>query len=111
VRRGFEVGRSSCDNDSGSKILSVKEQLLHFQYDVMVQLYIPDRAKMTTKPPEKNFFFGLIATLKKEEIEVLITKYFNQKYSTELEEAKIMKIILKEELYNELIYHQFYSRK
>lgn len=50
-----------------SKFLSVKELLPHFQKDEFVSQFLPEVQTHNTKPPEKDFFFGLIATLRQEE--------------------------------------------
>jgi hypothetical protein len=53
---------------SRSRFLSVKKLLPHIQNDKVVKQYLPDLPTMTTNPPEKRLFIGLITTLKKDEL-------------------------------------------
>jgi len=91
--------------------LSVKELYAEAIQDEELRVFLPEMKVHTCKVPERDFFFGVLGTLKGEYLNALIQEAHSKRFRGDKGERKKDMIFIKDAWLEELTKMPFFSRK
>jgi len=91
--------------------LSVKELYTEAMQDEELRAFLPELKVHTSKVPERDFFFGVLGTLKGEYLNALIQEAHGKRFKGDKGEKKKDMIFIKDAWLEELTKMPFFSCK
>ena len=79
--------------------------------DPIVAAYLPSKKQLSNKLPEKNFFFGILATLRADYLKEIIQEAHKKRYSIGSDDKKKQGILISDTWLQELNKHPYISSK
>ena len=79
--------------------------------DPVLAKYLPSRAQLSDRLPEKEFFFGVMSTLKRQYMADVIAEAHAKRFKLQEGDESKRGIVLSEAWSRELLKHPFLSRK
>ena len=89
--------------------VSVKVLLPAFENDPKISQYLPNEDQRGFRLPEKDFFFGIVATLDPDRLDAILKEYYDSKYGVNKDKESKHVVIVKASMANELTQYQFHS--
>ena len=77
----------------------------------MLAKYLPSPDQLSGKLPERDFFFGILCTLKNQYMKDVITEAQKKRYSIQEEDPKRQGILITDTWFAELTKHPYHSSK
>jgi hypothetical protein len=91
--------------------LSVKNLYNDAMKDVLIKDYIPDLEQNSNRFPERDFFFGILNSLRPEYIKKIIEDANKVRYESDINDPKKDFIMLDDDWYKELMKYPYFSSK
>ena len=91
--------------------ISVKNLYDDAMSDPEVAQYLPSEEQLSGKPLERDFFFGVLCTLRKQYMADIIEEAHKRRFKPSEEEEKKDSILISENWFKELQKHPYYSSK
>ena len=91
--------------------ISVKNLYKDALNDPVLQKYLPNPDQLSGKLPERDFFFGILCTLKQQYMKDIIAEANKKRYKADDEENKKAAISLSDSWLHKLLKHPYHSRK
>ena len=79
--------------------------------DDVLSKYLPSKRQLSNKLPERHFFFGLLATLRKQYLTDVVRSAQDKRYSVQENDPKRQAILVTDKWQEELMRHPYQSRK
>lgn len=79
--------------------------------DPAVNKYLPSREQLSGKLPERDFFFGILCTLKNGYMKEMIAEAHQKRFKVPEDDQKKSAILISDNWFAELQKHPYYSRK
>ena len=79
--------------------------------DPVLSKYLPSKEKLSGKLPERDFFFGILCTLKNQYMKDVIADAQKKRYGVQVEDEKKQGILITDTWFAELTKHPYYSSK
>lgn len=79
--------------------------------DPVVSKYLPSKEQLSGKLPERDFFFGILCTLKNQYMKDVIAFAHEKRFKVPEEDQKKSAILISDSWFAELQKHPYYSRK
>jgi hypothetical protein len=91
--------------------ISVKNLYSDAIKDPALAKYLPDPSQLSGKLPERDFFFGILCTLKNQYMKDIITDAHKKRFKADEDEPKKKAIAISDAWLEELLKHPYHSRK
>ena len=91
--------------------LSVKNLYNDAMGDPLLAKYLPTKEQLSGKFPEREFFFGILCTLKQEYMKEIIAEASKKRFKPEEDDNKKQAILISEKWMEELMKHPYHSSK
>ena len=91
--------------------LSVKNLYDDAMADPVLQMYLPTKEQLSNKLPERDFFFGVMCTLKQQYMKDIVSDAQANRYKIAPDDPKKQGIIISNSWMKELMQHPYYSSK
>jgi len=91
--------------------ISVKNLYADAMTDPKLSKYLPDPEQLSGKMPERDFFFGILCTLKQGYMKEIITEANKKRFAADPSADKKDAIRLSDAWLEELMKHPYHSRK
>ena len=79
--------------------------------DEVLVSYLPSKRQLSNKLPERGFFFGVLATLRRQYMTDVITQAHNNRYKAPEDDQNKESIVVSSAWMEELTKHPYFSRK
>ena len=79
--------------------------------DPVLAKYLPSKEQLSGKLPEREFFFGVLCTLKQDYIKEIIAEASKKRFKPEEDETKKQAILISDKWMEELMKHPYHSSK
>lgn len=87
--------------------LSVKNMYDDAMGDDVLSKYLPSKRQLSNKLPERHFFFGLLATLRKQYLTDVVRSAQDKRYSVQENDPKRQAILVTDKWQEELMRHPY----
>lgn len=91
--------------------LSVKNMYEDAMQDEVLAPYLPSKKQLSNKLPEREFFFGVLATLRRQYMTDVIKQAHEHRYKAADDDPKKESIVVSSAWMDELTKHPYFSRK
>ena len=91
--------------------ISVKNLYKDAMKDPLLSKYLPNPDQLSGKMPERDFFFGILCTLRNQYIKDIIEEAHKKRFKADQDETKKEAIRLSDAWLEELLKHPYHSRK
>jgi hypothetical protein len=91
--------------------LSVKNMFADAVADPVLSKYLPSKEQLSGKLPERDFFFGILCTLKNQYMKDVIADAQKKRFVVEAGDEKKQGILISDTWFAELTKHPYYSSK
>ena len=91
--------------------ISVKSLYPDAMKDPLLSKYLPNPDQLSGKLPERDFFFGILCTLKQQYMKDIITDANGKRFKADKDDDKKAAIALSDSWLQELMKHPYHSRK
>jgi hypothetical protein len=91
--------------------LSVKNLYDDALKDPVLVKYLPTKEQLSNKLPEREFFFGVLCTMRKQYMKDIIAEASNKRFKVEDDDPKRQGIAITDAWYAELMKHPYHSSK
>ena len=91
--------------------ISVKNLYADAMKDPVLSKYLPNPDQLSGKMPERDFFFGILCTLKHQYMKDVIADANNKRFKADKDDNKKAAIALSDAWLQELLKHPYHSRK
>ena len=91
--------------------LSVKNLYADAMKDELVKDYLPDLEQNSNRVPERDFFFGILNSLRPQYIKKVIEDANKVRYEVDVKDPQKDYIMLDEDWYKELMKYPYFSSK
>jgi hypothetical protein len=91
--------------------ISVKNLYPDAMKDPLLKKYLPDPDQLSGKLPERDFFFGILCTLRNQYMKDIISDANKKRFSADEDAPKKEAIRLSDAWLEELLKHPYHSRK
>lgn len=91
--------------------ISVKSLYPDAMKDPVLSRYLPNPDQLSGKLPERDFFFGILCTLKQQYMKDVIADANNKRFKADKDDDKKAAIALSDSWLQELMKHPYHSRK
>lgn len=91
--------------------ISVRNLYEDAMHDESVAVYLPTKEMLSNKLPERNFFFGILSTLREDYVKEIISDAHKKRYSINSEDRKKQGIRISNTWLEELNKHPYISSK
>ena len=79
--------------------------------DAVLSKYLPTKEQLSNKLPEREFFFGILCTLRKQYMQDIISEAQKKRFKITDEDPKKSGIAITEGWFQELMKHPYHSSK
>ena len=79
--------------------------------DAVLSKYLPTKEQLSNKLPERDFFFGVLCTLRKQYMQDIIADASRKRFKIEDDDPKKSGILITESWLQELTKHPYHSIK
>ena len=91
--------------------LSVKNLYEDAMKDAVLSKYLPTKEQLSGKLPEREFFFGVLCTLRKQYMQDIISDASKKRFKINDEDSKRQGIAISDGWFQELMKHPYHSSK
>ena len=91
--------------------ISVKNLYEDAMKDAELSKYLPTKEQLSNKLPEREFFFGVLCTLRKQYMQDIISEAQKKRFKVSDEDPKKSGIAITEGWFQELMKHPYHSSK
>jgi len=91
--------------------LSVKNMYNDALSDAVLCKYLPSKEQLSGKLPERDFFFGILCTLKNQYMKDVIADAQKKRYGVQPDDERKQGILITDTWFAELTKHPYYSSK
>lgn len=91
--------------------LSVKNMYADAMQDEVLKDYLPSKQQLSNKLPERHFFFGVVATLRRQYMQDVIQQAHSHRFKAPEDDAKKESIVVSNAWLEELNKHPYFSSK
>ena len=91
--------------------ISVKNLYEDAMKDAELRKYLPSKEQLSNKLPEREFFFGVLCTLRKQYMQDIIAEAQKKRFKISDEDPKKQGIAITEGWFQELMKHPYHSSK
>jgi len=91
--------------------ISVKNMFEDAMKDEVLAKYLPSRRQLSNKLPERGFFFGVLATLRRQYMTDIIAKAHENRFKAPDDDPKKESILVSSTWMEELTKHPYFSRE
>lgn len=91
--------------------ISVKNLYEDAMKDAQLSKYLPDPDQLSGKLPEREFFFGILCTLKQQYMKDIIAEANQKRFKADKDDQKKAAIAISDSWLQELLKHPYHSRK
>ena len=91
--------------------LSVKNMYNDALSDAVLSKYLPSKEQLSGKLPERDFFFGILCTLKNQYMKDVIADAQKKRYGVQPDDERKQGILITDTWFAELTKHPYYSSK
>ena len=91
--------------------LSVKKLYADAMKDEVLQMYLPNQEQMSGRLPEKDFFYGVLCTLRKQYMSDIIDAANQKRFKVDQGDDSKAGILISDSWMQELTKHPYYSSK
>ena len=91
--------------------LSVKNLYADAMKDEVLQMYLPNQEQMSGRLPEKDFFYGVLCTLRKQYMSDIIDAANQKRFKVDQGDESKAGILISDSWMQELTKHPYYSSK
>ena len=91
--------------------LSVKNMYNDALADPVLSKYLPSKEQLSGKLPERDFFFGILCTLKNQYMKDVIADAQKKRYGVQPDDERKQGILITDTWFAELTKHPYYSSK
>lgn len=79
--------------------------------DVVLQKYLPSKEQLSGKLPERDFFFGILCTLRQQYMRDIIDEANHKRFKVDEDDPKKQGILISDVWMQELMKHPYHSSK
>ena len=91
--------------------ISVKNLYEDAMKDAVLAKYLPTKEQLSNKLPEREFFFGVLCTLRKQYMQDIIEEASKKRFKISDDDPKKEGILMTEGWFQELMKHPYHSSK
>ena len=95
----------------GYQEISVKNLYEDALKDPELKKYLPTKEQLSNKLPEREFFFGVLCTLRKQYMQDIIEEASKKRFKLEDDDPKKQGIAISDGWFTELMKHPYHSSK